>query len=113
MELRFWIIGPGGSPVRMKLRPGQSLSRSEGGPTDEGYSAQGDTFEHCGDHVRREWWNDGRDCDGMFSQGGESCCRADQLDSHICDWEGKTETWPLWQPADQWQRDYQAEAAGY
>ena len=84
------------------------LSWATGGPDDEGWSAEGWTVSHEGDHVRLEWWSDGSDCEGRLSRGGVSV------------WDGETYRKghdgtfvPAWQAEGSHQRDYTAEAAGY
>lgn len=113
MQARFWINRGADNAVRVKLEPGQTLSWEHGGRTDEGYSIEGESYRHEGDRIVREWWSDGRDCDGRSSNGGEDVCRLDMLDAHTYEWEGVTHTAPKWTPEDVYQRDYAAEAAGY
>ena len=75
---RFWIYWNGGL-VRLTLRPGQSLSYWHGEPTDEGYSARGETVRHEGTHVYREWTREGRDCDGRHRESGDEMAPLDKL----------------------------------
>ena len=70
---RFWVWHRGGW-VKLTLRPGQSLTASEGDPTDEGYRREVSTFTHHGDVVGSEWYETGCDCDGRYERGGESFC---------------------------------------
>lgn len=108
---RFWTMHRG-DYVKLALRPGQSITLSEGGPTDEGWSRRDDTFTHEGDRVVREWEEDGVDCDGRLRAGGVLVCPVAELRSHVgCD--DAPGLFPAWREGDRWQRDYAAEAAGY
>ena len=113
MEARFWINRGADNEIRIKLRPGMIAAWEQGGPNDEGYGIEGESYRHDGDHVTRQWWSDGRDCDGRMSSGGDDACRLDRLDAHRYEWEGSQHTAPAWVPEDVYQRDYSAEAAGY
>lgn len=113
MQARFWINLGADNAVRVKLNPGQSIEWSRNGRTEEGWSAEGETYRLEGDTVVREWWTDGADCDGRLSDAGEAICRVDALDAYSYQWEGKWHSAPLWTVVDRYYRDYQAEAAGY
>ena len=121
---RFWVFWNGG-PVKITLKPGQSLSVSQGRTHEEGWSSESETWEHEGDGVRSSWENDGRDCDGRLTQRGSAFCPLDKLDDVVPYWlsaEDATaadrETWadvlyPDWQDAERSQYDEYAELAGY
>lgn len=113
---RFWNWCPGGW-VKITLRPGQELSYAVHQRTEEGWSAQGETFRHDGDRVTCEWWNDGADCDGRLSREGECSCPLDRLAVEVRSSSEDRETRdilaPAWERGTAEQRDYQAEAANY
>lgn len=115
MEARFWVIHQG-SPVRVKLRAGQSVSAYEGGRTEEGYCDRGTRWTFDGEVVWREWYTDARDCDGRVETSGADHCRVDRLGDHVSGWEEderEGRTWPHWDEEVYHQRDHSAEAAGY
>lgn len=115
---RFWVYTDAG-PVKLTLRPGQSLTHYVGGATDEGWSSFSSTWSHEGDHVRREWCDDGRDCDGRLTRGGTDACPIGELAAGMpIYWPENEELFegihvPAWGEPDRWQRDEQAELAGY
>jgi hypothetical protein len=106
--IRFWHYG--NEPVLIKMRAGQTLRHSSGGPTDEGWSRDTDVWTFDGRTVTHEWVSDGVDCDGRLTQYGESYFRA-------CDAFAGNEVdgvrFPAWQQGEHGQRDYAAEAMGY
>lgn len=108
---RFWETGPRGNPVKITLRPGQSLRHGHGGRDDEGWHWTDNRWTHEGDHVLCAFFHDGQDCDGRHSRGGESIAPLDKLAAGYTDEEGAT--FPDWTPAEDWQRDYTAESEGY
>ena len=78
--------------------------------TDEGWSSEGCTWSHDGAGVRCQYGSDGVDCDGRLRRGGELYAPLAALHA------GRTVddvTYPAWEKVESWQRDYQAEAAGY
>ena len=102
------------------MRPGQTLYCQSGHSTEEGYHAEGETWTQEGEIVTREWWTEGRDCDGRLDRQGRDECPLDQLHElapYITDgdqadvWAGVT--WPNWQQVASSQRDEYAEMAGY
>ena len=120
---RFWVYVNDG-PVKLTLRPGQSLEHSEGGPCEEGYSYEYTKWEYADDEpvVYREWATDSRDCDGRHGNGGEQVCHVDRLleggtpgmmegdDEET--WAGVV--WPDWQKhRDHSVYDQYAQMAGY
>lgn len=133
---RFWVYPHCGSPVKLTLRPGQELTTYYGWRHEEGWSAEGDTWTHGGDHVRHEHFTDGCDCDGRLSTTTICTCPLDLLivreptteyprseafsldytvrSEFLAAWEGVR--WPDWQRQpfpESHQRDYAAEAMGY
>lgn len=117
---RFWIYLNGG-PVKLTLRPGQSLRWWQGGPCDEGWSSESETWTLDEDEnvLRREWCNDGSDCDGRLTRYGECEANLDELfvvEPYFSDdeqglWEGVK--YPDWQRVSAGQRDQYAESMGY
>jgi hypothetical protein len=106
---RFWVY-LNGNPVKLTLRPGQTLLWSRCWRTDEGWDAEARHWSHDGDKIRLDWCTDGVDCDGRLREGGElSAALAHLHDGREVDGI----TYPEWQQRDTWRRDYQAEAAGY
>ena len=146
MNIRFWTL-VNGSPCKLTVNTdtdggrwshGRKISHSSGGPTDEGWSASGSEYYFADGGVYREWWADGRDCDGRMSTQGTDFCRADMLQDRVVveclechdsntyshgdtigscpcgsDSLGIIGFYPEWSRVDSSQRDYAAEAAGY
>lgn len=73
MNARFWHWHTAGW-VKLTLRKGQTLTHSQGGPTDEGYSRETTTWSFDGEYVYCELSSDARDCDGPHSTSCRSCC---------------------------------------
>jgi len=106
---RFWTYINGG-PVKLTLHPGQRLTWGKWERTDEGWSSEAYTWTHEEQWVSLQWCDDGVDCDGRMRRGGKSFVPLTSLHA------GNTMdgiTYPAWREKDSWQRDYQAEAAGY
>ena len=106
---RFWVYHNGA--VRIKLAAGQSITHYSGGPTDEGWHREVNTYSYDGRDIVHEWISDGVDCDGRLTQGGESYCHVHGLSSGYRDEDGIT--YPDWQLSAERQRDYSAEAMNY
>ena len=117
---RFWAFLNCG-PVKLTLRPGQSLTWVTGGLTDEGFARESITWEWDGEVLTRHWCEDGRDCDGRYSRTGSETCGGHWLmcgrepytgDDDPVVWEGVI--WPAWQSNDDVAiYDEAAQAAGY
>ncbi|HVL15826.1 MAG TPA: hypothetical protein VM529_24860 [Gemmata sp.] len=106
--------------VKISLRPGQSLTRDVGGPTEEGYSWESTTWTHTGQGVAQEYSSGGRDCDGRHEYHSESYCPLEDLaarDATVENYDGTTShagvMAPDWQHGGSIRRDHTAEAAGY
>ena len=126
MNLRLWTWADGG-PVKLTLRPGQSLRWSYGGPHEEGYCWTMHTWTHTNDPVMgviEVIETRGRCCDGPHESYGKYWCPASQLRSgplmHLDKHDEYGEPIPLpnsnrptWQALKTSQRDHYAEAAGY
>ncbi len=110
INARFWVLGPSASPVKLTLRPGQRLTWGQCEPTDEGWSAERETWKHMGEYVRAQHESDGSDCDGRLSTWSEGECHLNELraGNRI---DGLR--FPAWERGDGGQRDYTAEAMGY
>ena len=78
LTARFWVWINAGW-VKLALKEGQSLSWAEGHVTDEGWSAQAETYSRLDDVITCEWRHEGRDCDGYLEQYGQSSCHVTQL----------------------------------
>lgn len=114
MNARFWIYLNGG-PVKLTLKPGQTLRWHTSGPTGEGWHAEGEEWFFDGCTLWKSWWSDGQDCDGRLQQYGVSTCPVDKLAvrdlSEFSEFAGIL--LPEWQGVDAGQRDEYAEAMGY
>jgi len=100
------------SPVKITLKPGQTLRWSRSSRDEEGFSWESESWEHEGEIVRNEWASGGRDCDGTVRCGKTFFCPLENLkkEKHYLK---KDLFLPEWKEEEAWQRDYQAEAAGY
>jgi hypothetical protein len=105
---RFWVWH-GEGYVKLTLKPGQSLSVSRGGPTDEGYYYRSTTWTHEGETVERADYSEASDCDGRLDSHCTCVCPIEKLrePSDI------SVPLPEWERVNAGQRDYAAEAAGY
>lgn len=114
--------------VKISLKPEQSLSWGRSERTDEGWSAEGVTWEHDGTGVCQESWTRGKDCDGVSGWSDESFCllpclrsvlsvdfsRWDKPAAFCLDEKGQPLFRPLWRDARGAEcYDQYAEAAGY
>lgn len=106
---RFWVWGAGDAMVKLTIRPGESLSHRRTWDNGEGWSSEAETWSHEGDHIERERYASGTDCDGRHSSHYEDVCPLRRL--------GEIEhggvRWPAWSMRRASQRDYSAEAMGY
>lgn len=130
---RFWAL-VNCCPVKITLKPDQKLERYQGGPTEEGYHREWESWEYDGEAVTSTIETDGHDCDGRLSTHSEWSCPVDRMmgGDHPfrpvytrfkrpdgtwfgCDeWqEDTTIRWPDWTEGRRRQRDYSAEAMGY
>lgn len=115
---RFWTVVNNG-PVKVTLKPGQSLSHRSGGAHDEGFCLHGVTWEYSGEHgtVGLFEYERGRDCDGPHSASYESECPLDRLcDRELYGFDELEFTGirlPEWEPLEAEQHDEYAEAMGY
>ena len=107
---RFWTFAHG-SYVKVTVPIGATLHWSTCCKTDEGYSAEMETWSNDGFTLSRESGSDGRDCDGRLSSYCETRCPIADLQAGYRDENGIA--FPQWELIDESQRDYAAEAAGY
>lgn len=117
LTARFWCYF-GGRWVRLALRDGQSVTMHDGAPTDEGYSYESETFTREGDLIVSEYTSEARDCDGRLDRHATYVCPIDRLQAREANEYQATDLGagarlPDWQDGHAWQRDYEAEAAGY
>ncbi|MBE7465999.1 MAG: hypothetical protein HS116_21190 [Planctomycetes bacterium] len=115
---RFWITYRGTSLVKLTMRPGDTIELHEGGATEEGYSHQYSKYEYPKDEavIYAEFEQSARDCDGRLDTHSESCCQVAELKNGFAsenDWPGPGIAFPDWRSARAYQRDYEAEKAGY
>lgn len=109
---RFYTLSPQSEPVKLTLKPWQSIHHSRAWHNGEGWSRHSESFEFDGEKVTCHWHSSGTDCDGPHSSGGTSICAIDRLKSGYRD-ESDGVTYPDWQSEEEWQRDVFAEIAGY
>jgi len=111
MKARFWVWAHN-SPVKITLRPGETLRHYEGGRTDEGYHHEVMAWTFDGQTVERNQVIDGVDCDGRLIRHYEDLCPIDALKG--CAFPDHPGIYfPEWIQARASQRDYSAEAMGY
>ncbi len=109
---RFWVYINGG-PVRLTLKPGQSLEWDRWSRTDEGWSYEYECWLFSGDKVYRVSDDDGEDCDGRLSHSYKTVVDLKDLASGSPDGTVAGVFYPLWSRVKASQRDYSAEAMGY
>lgn len=109
--VRFWEYGAPG-PVRISLRPGQTLSHCRSGRTEEGWSYVATRWSYEDGMVIREVISDGRDCDGRLATFATFTCPVEKLNDVRFTPESAIR-YPRWNQISAHQRDYQAEAYGY
>ena len=114
---RFWVYL--GSPVKLTLKPGQTLRHFRGGPCDEGWSSEYHDWTYGEGEIRRVYVSDGRDCDGRLTRTYTSACKVENLSGHVPEEEyldfhdGREIHYPKWESVSSSQRDEYAEAMGY
>ena len=114
---RFWMFH-NDSWAKIKVKEGEDLKYSYGGPNEEGYSITHLVFFVEGEEVWSEFEEQGSDCDGVYFRSGHSVCRIidSVLELKPCsDPENGPPGGmvPNWEVRSRFQRDYSAEAAGY
>ena len=111
-NVRFWTF-LNGSPVRLKMTPGQSLEWGNSYRTDEGWASEFERWEYDGFEVTCESETDGCDCDGRLSRHYETVALVSDLAAGSADMDDPLVVFPVWQRVSSGQRDYSAEAMGY
>jgi hypothetical protein len=118
-EVFFWIYALGGY-VGLRLKPGERVRTTWGGPTEEGYAYTEIVCTHRGEIIERTEEGRSRDCDGLYENCAEYDCRVDMLDASVADMGDSEELVgaqchrvPDWVAMGSSQRDHTAEAAGY
>jgi len=116
-NVRFWQWHNDGW-VKLTLRPGQELSHTVSGGTEEGYRSEWTTWSYDGDQgvvylieSSRE-----RDCDGLYDSHAEYACNVTDVakwESAVFDPNEETHKTPVWQRFECGQRDYTAESMNY
>lgn len=109
---RFWTIIHN-SPVKLTLRPGQSVTHIEQGATDEGYRYSGCTWSLGDGIVQCAWGSRETDCDGRHENSGETYAPIYALRRGSEDSVSPGVVYPAWERGEHWQRDHAAESAGY
>ena len=108
-NLKFWTY-LNGSPVRLTLRPGQTVRHFAGSPDDEGWSSESIIWKHAGTGIYCESFTEGRDCDGYSSRWADSFCPAEGLAAGAT-MDGVT--YPRWDHSTEECTDSYAESMGY
>lgn len=113
---------PFGNLIKFAIEDGQRIYAERSWPTEEGYHARSVVYLRRGNRVTRKIEDDGRDCDGRLATGATYFFEAGTpktFQAFSYDWKtGKPDglaAVQFWQTVEGsgWQRDYQAEAAGY
>ena len=120
---RFWVYINEGL-AKLTLKPGQSLSWSYGGPTDEGWSFYAETWEYDDDEeiIKHSIVSEGCDCDGRHGDYRDFECRL--VDLHVFQatlWDDAIQSCveipgvrlPKWEKAGSSAYDQYAELSGY
>ena len=117
-NLKFWVWLNDG-PIRIKLRPGKSLTHYRWNRDEEGWSSQLSTWTHDGDGVIEKYTSDGRDCDGRLTQHGLYRASIANLAvnplngiGYLPGFDDKI-AFPKWDKLSSSQRDEYAEAMNY
>lgn len=76
---RFWAF-INDAPVKITLKPDQTLSWYKSWPHDEGWSSEACQWQWDEAGVLRNWCNDGCDCDGRLTHTGVDFCFTGGLD---------------------------------
>jgi hypothetical protein len=108
---KIWIM-PFAEPVKIKLRPGQTLKWSHYSRDEEGGSFEANEWSWDGERLVSRGYFSGTDCDGRVDRSWEGVTTEKdfQVNSDGIHPEVK---YPKWDDVEESQRDYSAEAAGY
>ena len=125
INARFWAY-VNGSPVKITLKPGQSLEWYSSRSHDEGWSGEGHTWEYddCDGLIVDSMIHEGADCDGRHGDTRSYHCDLFLLQHgsepgglDYCDklsrpaWNGVV--WPKWELAGSRAYDQYAESMNY
>ena len=108
---RFWV-SVHGDWVKLTLRPDQELEHAFCEPTDEGWHSEYVCWSHAGDRVELQFLDRSRCCDGRYDRGGTLIAALDSLANRKPYYDDDPML-PSWRTDREWQRDHNAEAAGY
>lgn len=115
-NVRIWQL-INGDWVKLTLKPGKDIEHLTGGPHEEGYSYNVDTWslseeENC-IHLSCFAW--GKDCDGPHESRSELECSLDDLKAFVpcAQTAWNPDGVPLWGMVHSSQRDIYAERMGY
>ncbi len=106
---RFWVWITG--PVKLSIRPGQTLRHGAFSEDEEGWSSRCDEWMNDGEQVIRHSYTDGRDCDGRMTTEWTGVCSFNNLAVNYFEDDGVS--YAEWEQVDSRQRDYAAEEMGY
>jgi hypothetical protein len=128
LRAHFWFYYDG-KWIQLRIKQGQEFSFGKAWGHDEGWSSVDYSFAWPAEEmtIYRSVVNDGRDCDGRLThvdecfvdvcpgpaKGGVYVKSKSAEDCYPYDEGVKPEMIPDWTLADEYQRDYAAEAAGY
>ena len=118
-SVRIWLWWHG-SPVRITLKPDVPVELSTGGPTEEGWSYENESYEwdSFSGRVECSLGSGGSDCDGRHSYHWDGSWEIGGETREMMDHEHNPPKplgifTPQWERESSGQRDHSAEAAGY
>jgi hypothetical protein len=104
-------------PVKIKVKPNQTLTHYKWQRTDEGWSSELTTWQHAGNGVVRCRVTDGKDCDGRLTQSSSQKTTPSMFakvpDHEGFKYEGRLIHYPRWAELTSSQRDEFAEHMNY
>lgn len=114
-NFRFAVYVNGG-PVKLTIRPGESLQHATFTTEDEGYTSERNIWalSEDGAELSSQWDMVGTDCDGKIARGADGVfivnsgqyCNRETVD-------GVQFAYPRFERAEEYHRDYSAEQMGY
>ena len=110
--LRFWTWLNGGY-VRIKIKPDQMLAWCRTETTEEGWESEGESWfwDTQNNLLKSDVYSAGVDCDGRVENQRGFCCSPWDLEHR--DSGNPSIKYPNWKEESAFQRDYEAERAGY
>jgi hypothetical protein len=113
---RFWTYC-NGQHTKLTLKPEQTLDYDMVRQTEEGYEFLSETYDYDSETglIHCDTASGGRDCDGTIYHHQTFVCHVDDLQAgnKVEDENGGVFRFPNWHEKESYQRDPQAEAAGY